>query len=52
MKKFLKNLWDKVITSEVTPILIGLLTIVSVVTWLVTAIAYGVSAILNLVGVI
>ena len=51
MKKFLKKLWDKVITSDVTPTLIGLLTIFGIVTWLVVALVFGVTTILNLLGV-
>ena len=51
MKKFLKKLWDKVITSDVTPSLIGLLAIFGIVAWLVAVLVFGVTTILNLVGV-
>lgn len=52
MKKLLKALWDKVITSDVLPVLIGLLAILATVAWLVAALVFAVTTIMNLVGVI
>lgn len=51
MKKIIKKLWDKVITSEVTPALIGLLTILGMFAWLGAMLVAAVALILNLVGV-
>lgn len=52
MKKFINALWDKVITSDVLPALIGLLSILGMVAWLVALFVGAVTLILNCVGVI
>lgn len=51
MKKALKKLWDKVMKSNTLPIVFGLLTILAILTWLVAAIVFGVTSILDFLGV-
>lgn len=52
MEKFIQKLWDKVITSNVTPALIGLLAVFSGVAWLLALFVAAITLILNMIGVI
>lgn len=51
MTKVLKKLWNKIITSEVLPLLMGLLAVFGMLAWLVAVFVFGVTTILSLVGV-
>ena len=52
MKKFIRKLWDKVITSDVTPALIGLLAVFAGAAWLIALLVGAITLILNMIGVI